>query len=733
MLSFGLQKYYFSMNFNKFFSPFLKKVVFLQKIIITVYMKKVIILLVAAAMLTTGCKKKQEFDNVIGKPDVSVENGRFTPEIMWKLGKMGEFTVSPDGTLLVYANTYYSISQNKGNAELYLVNLKEGNHAVRLTNTPESEFNPAWLDDNTLLFARGNNIVSMKVNNQSETVLATVESGLEGFKISPKGDQILYISDLPVQRPDNIDKLYSGLDKTTGRINEDLMYRHWDSWVDEYPHIFLAPLTPKAVNIDAAVDVIGDKPYECPMRPWGGIEQFNFSPDGSRIAYTCRPKTGKDYALSTNSDIYIYTIADGSTVNISEGIMGYDQNPVFSHDGKKIAWESMEHDGYESDKLRLMVLDFATNQRTDYTADFDYGVSGISWSNDDSQLVAVVMYRGMNEIFAFDLNSKSIRQVTKGCHDINGFVLQGNDIYANEVSMQHPSEVFHYTLDKTEQQGSQITSINTEVLSQVRMGRTEECWIPTSDGKEMLVWLIYPYDYDSTKTYPALLFCEGGPQSMVSQFWSTRWNFEVMSGAGYFVIAPNRRGCPGFGTAWCEEISGDYGGLCMKDYMTATDYFAKNKPQIDPERIGACGASFGAYSIYWLAGHNENHRFKAFLAHNGMFNFEQQCLETEEYWFTNWDLGGPYWVKNAKTAHSYANSPHLFVDKWNTPICVVHSEFDFRIVASQGMAAYNAAKLRGLEARYLYFPDETHWVLRPQNSLLWHRNFIDWFDKYLKK
>jgi dipeptidyl aminopeptidase/acylaminoacyl peptidase len=695
-------------------------------------MKKVLILFAAALMLTTGCKKKQEFDNVIGKPDVKVEDGRFTPEIMWKLGKMGEFAVSPDGSQLVYTNTYYSISQNKGNAELYLVNLKDEGKTVRLTNTPESEFNPVWLDDNTILFARGSSIVSMKIDKQSEKVLATVESGLEGFKISPKGDRILYISDLPVQRPADIDKLYSGLDQTTGRINEDLMYRHWDSWVDEYPHIFLAPLSAKAVDLDAAVDVIGDKPYECPMRPWGGVEQFNFSPDGTRIAYTCRAKTGKDYALSTNSDIYVYTIADGKTVNISEGIMGYDQNPVFSHDGTKIAWESMEHDGYESDKLRLMVLDFATNQRTDYTADFDYGVSGISWSDDDSQLAAVVMYRGMNEIFAFDVAAKTVRKVTKGCHDINGFTLHGNDIYANEVSMQHPSEIFHYQLDKTEQQGSQVTAINNDVLSQVRMGRTEECWIPTSDGKEMLVWLIYPYDYDSTKTYPALLFCEGGPQSMVSQFWSTRWNFEVMSGAGYFVIAPNRRGCPGFGTAWCEEISGDYGGLCMKDYMTATDYFAQNKPQIDPERIGACGASFGAYSIYWLAGHNENHRFKAFLAHNGMFNFEQQCLETEEYWFTNWDLGGPYWEKNAKTAHSYANSPHLFVDKWNTPICVVHSEFDFRIVASQGMAAYNAAKLRGLDARYLYFPDETHWVLRPQNSLLWHRNFIDWFDKYLK-
>ena len=699
-------------------------------------MKKLVILSAAALVLTVGCKRAEvKTETIIGAPEVTVQDGRFTPEVMWSLGKMGEFAVSPDGSRVVYANTYYDIDANKGNAELYCIPTEgEQQDPVRLTNTNQSEFNPVWQDDNTLLFARGSDIVRMDLDKRTETVVATIEGGLEGFKLSPDGKQILYISDLPVRRPDDIQRLYAGLDQTTGRINEDLMYRHWDSWVDEYPHIFLAPYQDGKLQTASAVDIIGsDNAYECPMRPWGGVEQFNFSPDGSRIAYTCRKKTGKDYSLSTNSDIYLYTIANGQTVNLSQGIMGYDQNPVFSHDGKKIAWESMEHDGYESDKLRLMVADLATGERTDYTEAFDYGVSSISWTDDDSEILAVVMYRGMNEVFAFKLADKTIRQVTKAQHDINGFALHGGSLYANEVSHQHPSEIFKYTVADTHQTGRQLSAINTEVLSQVRMGRSEERWIPTSDGKQMLVWLIYPYDYDSTKTYPALLFCEGGPQSMVSQFWSTRWNFEVMSGAGYFVIAPNRRGCPGFGTAWCEEISGDYGGLCMKDYMAATDYFAKNMPQIDPERIGACGASFGAYSIYWLAGHNENHRFKAFLAHNGMFNFQQQCLETEEYWFTNWDLGGPYWVKNAKTAHSYANSPHLFVDKWNTPICVVHSEFDFRIVASQGMAAYNAAKLRGLDARYLYFPDETHWVLRPQNSLLWHRNFIDWFDKYLKK
>lgn len=693
--------------------------------------------LTALAALTgfmSSCGNEQQ-SNVISKPEVTVENGRFTPEVMWKLGKMGETAVSPDGAYLAYTVTYYDMDSNKGNSEIYYQELKGNNPEamIRLTTTAKSEFNPVFLNENELLFCRGTQIIKQKIGSKSETVIAEFENGIEGFKLSDDGSRMIFIATLPTQRPEDINRLYAGLDKTTGRINEDLMYRHWDNWVDEYPHIYVADIQSGKVDVANAKDVLEGEPYECPMRPWGGIEQFNFSPDGNKIAYTCRKKTGKDYALSTNSDIYIYDIESGKTVNVSEGIMGYDQNPVFSHKGDRIAWESMEHDGYESDKLRLMVLDLNSGEMKDLTANFDYGVSGITWSDDDSELYAVVMYRGCNEVFAFNANGDEIRQVSKGCHDINGFELNNGTIYAHQVSISYPQEIYTYKASAKEVDGVRITHVNDDVLSQVKMGKVEECWIPTVDGQQMLVWLVYPYDYDSTKTYPALLFCEGGPQTMVSQFWSTRWNFQVMSGAGYFVIAPNRRGVPGFGTAWCEEISGDYGGLCMKDYIQSVDYLTAHNKSINKDKVGACGASFGGFSIYWLAGHNENHRFKAFLAHNGMFNFEQQYLETEELWFTNWDLGGPFWDKsNAKAQKSYAQSPHRFVDNWNTPLCVIHSEFDFRIVASQGMAAYNAAKLKGLDARYLYFPDETHWVLKPQNSLLWHRNFIDWFDKYLK-
>ena len=702
-------------------------------------MKKIFITF-AVLVLLAGCAKKQETsdEKVIGKPEVQVQDGRFTPEVMWSLGKMGEYAVSLDGKQIAYTMTYYSMEENKGNAEIYLLPT-EGGGAVRLTTTTQSEFNPVWQDENTLLFCRGNEIRSMDVKSKNEKVIATFENGLEGFKLAPDGKSIVYIATIPVKRPEHLQKLYAGLDKTTGRINEDLMYRHWDNWVDEIPQIFLANFDGSKLDIDHAVSII-DSTFECPMRPWGGVEQYNYSPDSKTIAYTCRKKTGADYACSTNSDIYLYDIEKKTTKNLSDGIMGYDQNPVFSHDGKMIAWESMERDGYESDQLRLMVMDLTTGERTNMSADFDYTFANIGWSDDDQEILGVVYYRGTDQIFACNRNTKEFRQITAGCHDVHSFALANGKLYADQVSMQYPSEIYVYNYTDNKGEGQKLSAINDDVLSQVRMGKVEEHWIKTIDGKDMLTWLIYPYDYDSTKVYPALLYCEGGPQSEVGQFWSTRWNFMVMSGGGYFIIAPNRRGTVGFGTEWCEEISGDYGGLCMQDYMTAADYFTDNVKQIDKERLGACGASFGGFSVYWLAGHNydakgynEGRRFKALLAHNGMFNFEQQYLETEELWFTNWDLGGPYWEKdNPQVKNSFANSPHLFVDKWNTPLCVVHSEYDFRIVASQGMAAYNAAKIRGLHARYLYFPDETHWVLKPQNSLLWHRNFLDWFDTNLK-
>ena len=687
-------------------------------------------------MLMTGCKVKQTTpaEEIIGKTDVTINDGRFTPEVMWSMGKMGEATVSPDGTKIAYTVTYYDVDKNKGNAELYVMD-SDGSNIQQITKSAKSEFNPVWLDDSQLAFARatesGAQIFTIGVDGKNEKQISNINGGIEGFKLSPDQTKVVYTATISKEKDSEIAKLYEGLPNATGRINEDLMYRHWDEWVDAIPHIYIADFNTN--EISSGVDILEGEPFECPMRPWGGLEQVAFSPDGKTIVYTCRKKVGKEYALSTNSDIYLYNIADKSVQNISEGIMGYDQNPVFSNDGRYIVWESMEHDGYESDKQRIMFYDMESKERKDLTADLDQTCYSYTWSDDDSKLYFISPFMGTREIFVYNFADQSFKQVTKDLHDINAYELKGDKIYTQEVSMSHPAEIFVYDANGEKAQGKQISAINTEVLSKVNMGKVEERWIKTTNGEDMLVWVVYPYNYDSTKTYPALLFCQGGPQDMVSQFWSTRWNFQIMSGAGYFVIAPNRHGVPGFGTKWNEQISGDYGGQNMKDYMQAYDVIAKQHPNIDENRVGACGASYGAFSVYWLAGNHQN-RFKAFLAHNGMFNLEQQYCETEEMWFVNWDLGGPYWDKtNATAQRSYANSPHKFIQNWNTPICVIHGELDYRIVASQGMAAYNAAVLRGVPARYLYFPDENHWVLQPQNSVLWHRNFIDWFDKWLKK
>ena len=705
-----------------------------------IFMKHTLPILLAAAVLF-GCRNSSDksTEKVIEKTAVQVQDGRFTPELMWSLGQLEDFAVSPDGELLVYLVSYTDMAQNKSNTEIYLLPVGKGSDAVpvRLTVTADSETNPVWKDNRTIFFCRDTQILSMDIKTKKEKVIAENDGGFEGFKLSSDGTKMLYCADVPVKRPENIEKLYQGLDKTTGRIETDLMYRHWDSWTDSIPHIFFINIqNGKKADLLKAVDIIGaGQPFECPMRPFGGLEEVDFSPDGSKIAYTCRKKTGSAYAVSTNSDIYIYDIQSGSTVNVSEGIMGYDQNPVFSHDGNKLAWESMERDGYESDKLRLMVQDLKSGIRTDYSQAFDYGVSNIRWSDDDSELTALVPYRGTQEIFTFNTADRTIRQVTKGKeHDINKFQLSGETVYAAQASQSCPAELYTWHLDDNEAAGTKVTSVNDDVLSEVHMGKSEARWIKTKDGKDMLVWLIYPYDYDPAKKYPALLFCEGGPQVMVSQFWSRRWNFQVMSGAGYFIIAPNRRGCPGFGTKWCESVSRDYGGLCMQDYIQSVEVLSKEIKSIDSDRIGACGASFGGYSIYWLAGHNENHLFKAFLAHDGIFNMEQFYLETDEDWTVNWEFGGPYWQEERQNVEkTYAQSPHLFVDKWNTPICIIHSQKDYRILDSQGFAAFDAAKMRGLDARLLFFPDENHWVCAPQNSLLWNRTFIDWFDTYLKK
>jgi dipeptidyl aminopeptidase/acylaminoacyl peptidase len=666
---------------------------------------------------------------IIGKSDIKIEGGRMTPEALWAMGRIGEFKVSPDGKKVVYTVAYYSVKQNKSNREVFVMNA-DGTNNKQITYTATNENNARWIDGGKrIAFLSGESgisqIWSMNPDGSDRKRITNYTNDIEGFEFSPNEKHLLFISS--VKYGETTADKYPDLPKASGRIVTDLMYKHWDEWVNSVPHPFVADYNGN--EISDIKDILNGEPYESPMKPFGGIEQLAWDPQGQNIAYTCRKKTGKAYALSTNSDIFIYNLTSGETRNITEENKGYDTNPQFSPDGKMIAWQSMEHDGYESDQNRLFVMDLSTGRKTFASKNFDSNVDGFIWTNDSKQLYFTGVWHATEQIYSVSINGKTLKKITDGVFDYGAIALTGKKLLTSRHSMSMGDEL--YLVVPQNGKATQVTFENKHIYDQVEMGKVEQRWIKSTDGKEILTWVIFPPKFDPNKKYPTLLYCEGGPQSPVSQFWSYRWNFQTMVNGDYIVVAPNRRGMPGFGKEWNEEISGDYGGQCMKDYLSAIDSVSK-EPYVNKDKLGCVGASFGGFSVYWLAGHH-NKRFKAFIAHDGIFNMEQQYLETEEMWFANWDMGGAYWDKNNKIAQrTFADSPHKFVDKWDTPILCIHGEKDYRILASQGMSAFNAAILRGIPAELLIFPDESHWVLQPQNGVLWQRTFKEWLDKWLK-
>ena len=652
-----------------------------------------------------------------------------TPEVLWSFGRVAGVQLSSDGTKVLYSVSYYSIPENKGNSEIFVMNA-DGSDKRQITRTATREAAARWMKDGkTIAFLSSESgsmqLWTMNDDGSNRQQISFREGDVSDFNFSPDETKLLFIADVKYGER-TVDK-YPDLPKATGVIVNDLMYKHWDEWVQTVPHPFIADFANGKIANE--IDILKGEPFESPMKPFGGIEQLAWSPDGKTVAYTCRKKTGKEYALSTNSDIYFYNLETGKTENKTTGMMGYDQNPVFSPDGKWLAWESMERDGYEADKNRLFLMNLQTGEKTDLSADFDQNSSALTWTADSKSIYFVSCWHALTQIYRVDIADKKITQITKGVHDYSSVALAKENLIGVKHSMSKPDEI--YSIDPKSGTETELSFENKDILAQLKMGNVEERWITTTDKKQMLTWVVYPPNFDKNKKYPTLLFCEGGPQSTVSQFWSYRWNLQLMAANGYIVVAPNRRGLPSFGKEWLEQISGDYGGQNMLDYFSAIDALAK-EPYVNKDKLGCVGASYGGFSVYWLAGHHEK-RFKAFLAHDGMFNLSQQYLETEEMWFVNWDLGGAYWDKaNAIAQRSYANSPHLFVDKWDTPILVIHGEKDYRILASQGMSAFNAAVLRGVPAEMLIFPDENHWVLKPQNGILWQRTFFQWLDKYLK-
>jgi dipeptidyl aminopeptidase/acylaminoacyl peptidase len=695
----------------------------------------------AAVMMTaltlascSGVKQDGADESLIGKQELKIEDGRLTPEVLWAMGRIGDLSVSPKGDKVAYTVAYYSVELNKSHRVIYVMDA-DGSNATQLTTTADNEGEVAWIKGGEKLAFLSNHggqnqLWEMNPDGSDRKQLSAFDGDLEGFRFSPDEKHVLMVAQ--VKYGQRTVDLYPDLPKASGIIVTDLMYKHWDEWVETVPHPYVADFDGQKVG--EAKDILADEPYESPMKPFGGMEQLAWSPDGQSIAYTCRKKTGMAYAISTDSDIYLYSLVDGKTVNLCKDFndadrnMGYDINPKFSPDGQRVAWQSMERDGYESDRNRLCVMNLQTKEKTYVTEQFESGVDDFCWAPNSEELYFVGVWHATSMVYRTNLQGE-VTKLTDGMYDYGSVALLGDQLITKRHSISAADEI--YRVNPADGAVAQLSHENDALFNQLKLGKVEERWTKTTDGKEMLSWVIYPTDFDPAKKYPTLLFCEGGPQSPVSQFWSYRWNFQIMAANGYIIIAPNRRGLPGFGMDWLEEVSGDYGGQCMKDYLSAIDDIA-TEPYVDKDRLGCVGASFGGYSVYWLAGHH-NKRFKAFIAHDGIFNIEQQYLETEEMWFANWDMGGAYWEKDNKVAQgTFANSPHKFVDRWDTPILCIHGEKDYRILASQGMSAFNAAVLRGVPAELLLYPDENHWVLKPQNGVLWQRTFFAWLDKWLK-
>ena len=690
-------------------------------------------LLLGACNPATDVNVKETGDkNLIGKSDIRIKDGRMTPEALWAMGRIGGMNVSPDGKRVVYTVAYYSVPENKSNREVFVMNA-DGSDNKQITKTGFAENEAVWIKGGTKIAflcneSGSSQLWEMNPDGTDRKRLSDYDKDIEGFAFSPDEKKVLFISQ--VKTVNSTADKYPDLDKATGVIITDLMYKHWDEWVTTAPHPFVADFDGKSIS--NPVDVMEGELFESPRKPFGGIEQLAWNTTSDKIAYTSRKKTGKEYAISTNSDIYVYDLNTKQTTNITEENKGYDTNPTYSPDGKSIAWLSMERDGYEADQNRLMVMNLETGEKTFVSTDFDSNVDSYCWSADCKRIYFTGVWHGESQVYQIDLaNGNKITPLTEGMYDYASVALLGDKLIAQRHSMSMGDEI--YSIDLTgDHTVTQLTFENKHIYDQLTMGKVEERWMKTTDGKQMLTWVIYPPQFDPNKKYPTLLFCEGGPQSPVSQFWSYRWNFQIMAANDYIIVAPNRRGLPGFGLEWNEAVSGDYGGQCMKDYFTAIDEVAK-EPYVNKDRLGCVGASFGGFSVYWLAGHHDK-RFKAFIAHDGIFNMEMQYLETEEMWFANWDMGGAYWEKqNATAQRTFANSPHKFVDKWDTPILCIHGEKDYRILANQGMAAFNAAVLRGVPAELLIYPDENHWVLKPQNGVLWQRTFFEWLDMWLKK
>ena len=742
----------------------------------------------ATITIMKNSSENPQEDGFIGRSEITVENGHMTPEVLLAFGRLSDPQVSPDGKHILYGVSYTSVEENRSVRNLYICNL-DGSDNQLLTQSGKSISNARWsADGKQIVFLKGGQINTAEICHKNgkwtlsgERQVSNVPAGVGEFKLSPDQKKVMYISYVKSHVDKPVDR-HADLDKATAYVSDDLMYRHWDHTVLEIPHTFIADFDfgGSEITPDNSVDLLAGEAelYELPTEPFGGLEQLSWSPDGKYIAYSCRKLVGKKYAFSTNTEIYIYNVETGAC-QVIDMKGGYDTDPVWSPDGSKIAWISMERDGYEADKQRLMVVaieagadgEVVIGTPVDATVDFKYNVSGPVWTEDSRGIYFASLAEGLQGIFEAVEGAEGwhVRRLTAedSWYDFGSpfHVVGGDDgaitLYTTWCSMDFPSELVAVKYSDNGVEYTPVTHENEHILSQLAEHETEARWLDTVDGKKMLTWVLYPPQFDPSKTYPAITICLGGPQGTLSQGWSYRWNYRLMAAQGYVVVLPNRRGTTAFGQEWTEQISGDYAGLNMQDYLVSARTI-KAEPYVD--KIAACGASYGGYSVYNLCGiHGDV--FDAFIAHAGIFNEEHMYMTTEELWFPNFDNGGLHeaefdprvgtaecpvgpagdgvtfggikqggspWSTEPKAVRHYKLSPHNLVCNWHTPLMVIHGGMDYRVPVDQGMAGYNCAQMMGVPSRLLIFPDENHWILKPQNALLWHREYFKWLDQWCK-
>ncbi|MFK8039565.1 MAG: alpha/beta fold hydrolase [Crocinitomicaceae bacterium] len=654
-----------------------------------------------------------------------------TPELLWDLKRVGGIEVSPDNKSVLFSQKKYELSSNTSVTDYYIINLGS-KKITKIPNLNETVRNVIWRPDGQKLGLimngnRGENIYEIKPDGSELKCISSLEVRIGEFKYSPNGKRVMFTTDVKL---DNFHskELEKDLHSSNAKVYDNLMYRHWSNYADgSYTHLFFTVIDNGNVAGNG-IDITPGEKFDISLKPFGGIEEACFSPDGSEIVYTSKKMKGIDYATSTNSDIYIYNISKRETQNLTKGMMGYDTSPTYSKDGKYLGWLSMDKDGFESDKNDIIIYNFAANKFENLTSEIDLTVSNFVWNDDGKKIFFRAAIEGTYQFFELNVETKQHTMISQGDHNYTSIAFAGDKLIGGKQSMNHPTDIYAVTIANSSEK--QLTNVNKSIYDNLKVGKIEKRWVKTSDDLKQLVWIIYPPNFDKTKKYPALLYCQGGPQSAVSQFFSYRWNFQLMAANGYIVIAPNRRGLPGFGQKWNDDISRDWGGQPMNDYLSAVDEL-KKEPFIDESKIGAVGASYGGYSVYYLAGIHKN-RFACFISHCGLFNLESWYGTTEELFFANHDIGGMYY-SGANLPDGYIkNSPHRGVYKWNTPMLIFQGEKDYRVPMGQGLEAFQALQIKGIQSRLILFPDENHWVLSPQNGVFWHRQYYAWLEKYLK-